>query len=180
MNSLNFFADVVASGTVLGASPTCGPDQVSEVLGTDYAENSGYSDSMWRDYGLAEFFWFRGSADAPWEGHHFSLQVHRLTQGPDVVAPAIRSVYGQEFGPTLAFDALAAVLRERGVPLEEIPDTANAPYYRSFWQPQSCVEISVIAEHSEFLTPDDLSVGDVYRIGAPLHADVVAGRRARR
>ncbi len=78
-HSLAFYVDVVTSGTVLGAKPTDSPDRVTAILGSDFAENSLNDHIMWRDYGMAEFSWVRESPDSPWEGHHFTLQVHRLS-----------------------------------------------------------------------------------------------------
>ncbi|WP_344163549.1 hypothetical protein [Nocardiopsis rhodophaea] len=54
--SLSFYVDVVSSGSVLGAKPSDSPEQVAAVLGDDFIENSAFTDSMWRDYGITEFF----------------------------------------------------------------------------------------------------------------------------
>lgn len=74
-HSLAFYVDVVTTGTVLGVGPEASPDRVTAVLGPDFAENAFGAGSMFRDYGLAEFFWDRPSAEQPWSGHHFTLQV---------------------------------------------------------------------------------------------------------
>ncbi|MGW5104826.1 hypothetical protein [Streptomyces sp. NPDC004100] len=39
-HSLAFYLDVITSGTFLGARPTDSPDQVTAILGADFAENS--------------------------------------------------------------------------------------------------------------------------------------------
>ena len=84
MSVLGFFEDIVIVGSVLGADSSCGPDMVTELLGTDFAETSR-SRQMWRDYGLVEFFWQRRSPDSEWRGTHFTVQVHRLASiGADV------------------------------------------------------------------------------------------------
>ncbi|MDN3293992.1 hypothetical protein QWM81_08020 [Streptomyces ficellus] len=178
--SLAFYVDVVTTGTVLGLRPTDSPDRVAEVLGPDFAENSFDNRGMCRDYGLAEFFWDRASANRPWSGHHFTLQVHRLAHGGRTLAnERLRARYGR-FAPRLRFEKLQRLLQRRGVPLLEIPaGPANAPYYRAFWQPDSQVAVSVIGTYGEYSTPDKLRVGDVYTIHAPMTADEVEWRSAR-
>ncbi|MEV8477463.1 hypothetical protein [Streptomyces sp. NPDC051173] len=164
--SLAFYTDVVATGTVLGIRPTDSPDRVTEVLGPDFGENVFGDRSMCRDYGLTEFFWDRPSADHPWSGHHLTLQVHRLARRDrTLVEETLRARYGR-FAPRLRFEKLRRLLERRGVPLVEIPDPANAPYYRRFWQPDSGVSVSVIAGYGEYSTPDNLKVGDVNSIQA--------------
>ncbi|MEV8314859.1 hypothetical protein AB0Q95_11855 [Streptomyces sp. NPDC059900] len=178
--SLAFYVDVVTTGTVLGAGPAASPDDVTEVLGTGFAENVFGGRSMCRDYGLAEFFWDRASADHPWSGHHFTLQVHRLAHRQrTLVNEELRARYGR-FTPRLRFGKLRRLLDRRGVPLVEIPELpANAPYFRTFWQPDSRVAVSVIATCGEYSTPDRLRVGDVYGIQAPMTAGEVERRAAR-
>ncbi|MFC8831262.1 hypothetical protein ACFT9I_38670 [Streptomyces sp. NPDC057137] len=168
--SLAFYLDVVTTGTVLGARPTDSPDRVSTVLGSSFAENAFGAGAMWRDYGLAEFFWDRASADHPWSGHHFTLQVHRLAyRDRTLVNDELRARYGR-FTPRLRFAKLRRLLERRGVPLLEIPEIpVNAPYFRTFWQPDSRVAVSVIGTYGEYSTPDNLRVGDVYSIQAPLN-----------
>ncbi|MFJ5803690.1 hypothetical protein [Streptomyces decoyicus] len=178
--SLAFYMDVVTTGTVLGVRPTDSPDHVTEVLGPNFGENNFDDRSMCRDYGLTEFHWDRACAGHPWSGHHFTLQVHRLAcWGGALANEALRARYGR-FTPRLRFEKLQRLLQRRGVPLLEVPEIpANAPYYRTFWQPDSHVAVSVIGMYGEYSTPDDLRVGDVYRIHAPMTAEEVEWRRAR-
>lgn len=171
--------DVVTTGTVLGVRPTDSPDRVTEVLGADFGENIFGDHSMCRDYGLAEFHWDRASADHPWSGHHFTLQVHRLAyRGRTLTNETLRARYGR-FTPRLRFAKLQRLLHRRGVPLLEIPDPGNAPYYRTFWQPDSQVSVSVIGTYGEYSTPDNLRVGDVNSIQSPTTAAEVEWRRSR-
>ncbi|KJY41301.1 hypothetical protein VR41_13235 [Streptomyces sp. NRRL B-1568] len=178
--SLAFYVDVVATGTVLGMRPTDSPDRVTDVLGPDFGENCSGDRSMCRDWGLTEFFWDRASVGHPWSGHHFTLQVHRLAyRGRTLADDPLRARYGR-FTPRLRFEKLQRLLERRGVPLLEIPeDPANAPYYRTFWQPDSQAAVSVIGVCGEYSTPDNLRVGDVYSIQAPMTADEVEWRKAR-
>ncbi|MBC2875990.1 MULTISPECIES: hypothetical protein [Streptomyces] len=178
-HSLAFYVDVVTTGTVLGLRPADSPERVAEVLGPDFGDNV-HEYGLCRDHGLTEFHWIRESAGSPWEAHHFTLQVHRLThRGREFLEPVLRERYGR-FTPRLRFAKLRRLLERRGVPLVEIPeDPANAPYYRTFWQPESEVEISVIGMREEYRTPSGLRVGDVSAIRAPLTADGVEIRRER-
>ncbi|MFE3179600.1 hypothetical protein ACFXKR_01685 [Streptomyces violascens] len=177
--SLAFYLDVVTTGTVLGLRPTDSPDRVAEVLGSRFGENSFDKHSMWRDYGLVEFFWDRARGGDPWKGHHITVQVHRLAhRNRATVSESFRDRYGR-FTPRLRFDKLRRLLERRGVALVEVPDPANAPYYRTFWQPESKVAVIVIGTYGEYTTPDDLRVGDVERIIAPMTDAEVEGRRAR-
>ncbi|MEV7544477.1 hypothetical protein [Streptomyces sp. NPDC089915] len=172
--------DVITSGTVLGARPTDGPDRVTEILGTGFAENRAYADTMARDYGLVEFFWLRQSPDHPWEGHHFTLQVHRLAYwGGGIVNPAIRDRYGR-FDRHLRFDRLRRLLANRGVGLEDVPD-ANAPAYTLHWQPASQVSVMAFRKREWGRAPrrGNRLVGDVNSISSSMTAEQVAWNRAR-
>ncbi|MFE1172942.1 hypothetical protein [Streptomyces sp. NPDC058773] len=177
--SLAFYLDVVTHGTVLGASPSAGPDRVTEALGPDYAENCPNASQKWRDYGLTEFFWQRAALDEPWTGHHFTLQVHRLAHGGNVVGDRLRSRYGR-FDRRLRFDKLRRLLERRGTPLVEVPELpVQAAHYRLYWQPASQVSIRVIRAHGKYATPDSLRIGDVYHILAPMTPGEVEWHRSR-
>ncbi|WP_223777747.1 hypothetical protein [Streptomyces sp. 135] len=167
-HSLAFYVDVITTGTLLGVGPADSPDHVTKVLGSDFAENTFGDRSMCRDYGLAEFYWDRACAGHPWSGHHFTLQVHRLAyRDRTLVNDELRARYGR-FTPRLRFEKLQRLLVRRGIPLLEIPEIpANSPYFRTFWQPDSRVAVSVIGTYGEYSTPDNLRVGDVYSIQAP-------------
>ncbi|MGW6706518.1 hypothetical protein ACWGDE_16715 [Streptomyces sp. NPDC054956] len=180
-HSLAFYVDVVTTGTVLGVGPADPPDRATEVFGADFGENlSPGGHSMVRDFGLAEFYWDRDSAGHPWSGHHFSLQVHRLAhRNRGTVDGVLRDRYGR-FAPRLRFDKLRRLLERRGVPLLEVPEYAgNAPHYRTFWQPDSQVSVSIIGMCGEYSTPSNLRVGDVYAIRAPMTPEDVEWRRSR-
>ncbi|MFF0744906.1 hypothetical protein ACFYVL_31330 [Streptomyces sp. NPDC004111] len=178
--SLAFYLDVITSGTVLGLAPTAGPEEVTAVLGTGFAENSTSRGSMWRDYGMVEFFWERESRDHPWRGHHFTLQVHRLPAawGGSTVNPVIRGRYGR-FDRHLRYDKLERLLDRRGVRLEDVPD-ANAPQYSLHWQPAS--QVSVMARRTtrgERCRHGGQLRGDVHAISSSMSAESVAWYRER-
>ncbi|WP_418961173.1 hypothetical protein [Streptomyces tritici] len=178
-HSLAFYLDVITSGTVLGARPTDSPEQVTAILGSGFAENSFDDQSMWRDYGMVEFFWCRESRDDPWVGHHFTVQVHRLSSlGGGMVNEAMRERYGR-FGRHLRFDKLERLLARRGVHLEDVPDP-NAPAYSLHWQPVS--EVSVLTYRAHERSPARRGggrLGDVYAVSSSMSAEQVAWYRER-
>ncbi|MFF4183527.1 hypothetical protein ACFYZ9_10090 [Streptomyces sp. NPDC001691] len=178
--SLAFYVDVVTNGTLLGLSPSDSPDRVAEVLGADFGENDFGGGNMWRDYGLAEFYWSRARASDPWAGHHVTVQVHRLAhRDPAFLNKTLRARYGR-FTPRLRFEKLRRLLERRGVPLVEVSGySCNAPYYRTYWQPGAQVGITVVGTYGEYSTPDNLRVGDVYSITFPMTATEVERRGAR-
>nr|WP_239149664.1 hypothetical protein [Streptomyces sp. SID12501] len=174
-----FYLDVVTTGTVLGVGPSDSPGRVAKALGPDFAEDTFGDRSMCLGYGFVEFFWDRACADGPWSGHHFTLQVHRLAyRNHGDVHAALRARYGR-FTPRLRFEKLRRLLARLGVPLLEIPEIPDAgPYFRTFWQPDSRVAITVIGTYGEHYTPDNLRVGDVYSVHGPLAAKEVEWRMA--
>ncbi|MFC4331102.1 hypothetical protein ACFPC0_25655 [Streptomyces andamanensis] len=185
-HSLAFYLDVIASGTVLGAGPTDSPDQVTAILGTDFAENTHGSGSMWRDYGMVEFFWQRESRRHPWEGHHFTVQVHRLSRGGGVVNRVLRERYGR-FGRHVPFAKLERLAAARGVRLEDVPNP-NTPTHTLHWQPAS--QVSVLTHRSPvpgIRGRGGARRGDVHALSSSMTAGQVAlytslhgGRDARR
>ncbi|MFJ5818128.1 hypothetical protein ACIQGT_30170 [Streptomyces sp. NPDC093108] len=177
-HSLAFYMGVITSGTVLGAKPTDTPDRVTSILGSDFAENSFDDQSMWRDYGMVEFFWCRESRDHAWTGHHFTLQVHRLSMGGNTVNRVLRERYGR-FGRRLRFDRLERVLTTRGVHLEGVPNP-NAPAYTLHWQPASQVSVLVFrsAERGSRQRASE-RIGDVHIVSSSMTAEQVAWYRSR-
>ncbi|MFE5241013.1 MULTISPECIES: hypothetical protein [unclassified Streptomyces] len=167
--SLAFYVHTVTTGTVLGLRPADSPDRVAAVMGTDFAENAFGRRTMVRDYGLAEFHFHRDRGDAPWAGHHFSLQVHRLARRDRTLpGEVLRARYGP-FAPRLRFEKLHRLLDRRGVPLVEIPEpAANGPRYRTFWQPGSRTAVSFTTSRDTGGRPGSPPVGEVYRIQAPV------------
>ncbi|MCX5387356.1 hypothetical protein [Streptomyces sp. NBC_00083] len=177
-HSLAFYLDVITSGTVLGAKPTSSPDEVTAILGSDYSENSFDDHSMWRDYGMAEFFWCRESLEHPWAGHHFTLQVHRLSWSGGVVNTSIRKRFGR-FDRHLRFDKLERLLARRGVHMEDVPDV-NAPEYSLHWQPAAQVAVMVSRAPENWASRrGNARSGDVHAIYSPMSAETVAWHRTR-
>ncbi|MGW7227779.1 hypothetical protein [Streptomyces cyaneofuscatus] len=109
-----------------------------------------------------------------------TLQVHRLAyRDRTLVNNVLRARYGR-FTPRLRFEKLHRLLTRRGVPLHEIPEPSpNGPYFRTFWQPDSQVALSVIGTYGEYSTPENLRVGDVYSVQASMAAEEVEWRKVR-
>ncbi|MEV6241753.1 hypothetical protein [Lentzea sp. NPDC051838] len=134
---LDFFADVVHSGTVLGVDANLGPDAVSAVLG-DFGENRN-GRSYWRSYGIVEMAWYDRKRGLGLKGEHWAVQAHRLAY--DVpLEKAIVARYG-EFSGLQMFDELQAELEGRGVGLVELggPEFGHQRY----WQPDAQVTLHV-------------------------------------
>ncbi|MEU6477959.1 hypothetical protein ABZ858_13890 [Streptomyces sp. NPDC047017] len=173
-----FYMDVITTGTILGARPTDTPDQVTAILGSEFAENSQGNRSMWRDYGTVEFFWGRESRGHAWTGHHFTVQVRRLSRGGSAVNRVLRERYGR-FGRHLRFDAVERLPARRGVLMEEVPNP-NAPDYSLHWHPASQVSVMVRRSpergaHRRGRT----RVGDVHSVASSMSAEQVAFYRSR-
>ncbi|MGW2402671.1 hypothetical protein ACWCYY_39625 [Kitasatospora sp. NPDC001664] len=175
---------MITSGTVLGAKPTHTPEEVTAILGPDFTESSVYADSMWHDYGLVEFFWHRQSPDHPWEGHHFTVQVHRLASGATGTVPtAISARYGR-FDRHLRLHQLQRLLAHRRTVLEEVPDS-NAPEYTLHWQPTSHVSLLTYrtretwARRGRPARGDNRHLGDVQKISSSMTPEQVAWHRSR-
>ncbi|MDG4532467.1 hypothetical protein [Streptomyces sp. AV19] len=153
-HSLAFYADVITTGTLLGLKPSATPGEVTAILGDDYAENSLDSTSMWRDYGMVEFHWLRSSPEHPWEGHHFSLHVHRLSYwGGSLVNKPLRDHYGR-FARRTDFTKLRRILERRGTPLVQVPQPGD--HVDEFRQPASGVSVMSVRGPEQ--------AGDLYAI----------------
>lgn len=79
MSDLEFYADALSSGSVLGLDAHSTLEQVTAVLGTDFGEHRTRG-AMIRDFGLGEFTWERRSADRTWRGLRFATQVHQTSK----------------------------------------------------------------------------------------------------
>ncbi|WP_328914456.1 MULTISPECIES: hypothetical protein [unclassified Streptomyces] len=163
MGDLEFYTDVLRSGTVLGLDAHSTPEQVEAVLGADFGEHRT-GRAMIRDFGLVEFTWELASAGRSWRGLHFAVQVHRLeTAGTEVVNPAIRAAYGIFPATPPRLGDVRALLDTEHWPLRELPGAD--PGFREMWQPESGSSVLVgLRESALSSEPEDLPV---YRIGAP-------------
>lgn len=164
VTDLEFYADVLCSGTVLGLDAHSTPEQVAAVLGTDFGEYRTRG-AMIRDYGLVEFTWERRPADRTWRGAGFAVQVNRLeTAGTEVVSPAIRTAYGMFPDRLPRLGEVSALLDAAQWSLRDLP--GGDPEFRELWQPESGVSVLAGPQKNSLTSgADDLPV---YRIGAPL------------
>ena len=123
---LDFLADAVVTGRVMGAGPGSPPEQVEDRLGAGYLDDLDEgADVLRRDYGLIELTFVQAPA---WVCKLVSIQVHRLARGdPAVVPPVIRSEHGP-FPPTVGLAALIKTIRARGRDLEERPAGGDRRY----------------------------------------------------
>lgn len=96
--------------------------------------------------------------DHPWEGHHFSLHVHRLSHwGGSLVNGTLRQRYGR-FARRTDFAKLHRILERRGTPLTG-PLRTSDDDIREYRRPSSGV--TVLAER----TPR--RVDDLYAVISP-------------
>lgn len=128
---------------------------------------------MWRDYGMVEFFWFRESRDTPWTGHHFTLQVHRLSFGGSTVNRVIHDRYGR-LDRHLRIDKLERLLAMRGVHMEDVPHPSN-PAHTLHWQPASQVSVMVCRSPEKGKRRrGGAHIGDVSAVSSSMSVEQVA------
>ncbi|PRY39601.1 hypothetical protein [Umezawaea tangerina] len=120
MDDLEFFADLLTTGTVLGLDHTSTPAEVERVFGPahTYAAPSG----RMTDTGLVEFGWWDERVT------YFGAQVHRLRSGVEPGGPLVDR-YGP-FRELLDVDDLLTAVRARGFDPEPVPrwGDGNAGY----------------------------------------------------
>ncbi len=123
---MDFFADLVTTGTVLGLDHTSDLDEVVAVLGDGLTKPLHDDPELWEyqitDTGLVEFGWCRPGAGHPWEVTHFGAQAHRLEFLKGRAGRALVDRYGKFRRKPLRFADLDAAVRERGFAL--VPDPA--------------------------------------------------------
>jgi hypothetical protein len=141
VSDLDFFADLMATGTVLGVDHTSDLAAVEEVLGPGRASETSSSVKLC-DFGLVEFGWDRSGPRGDWAVTYFGVQAHRLSWlvPQNLIEHALLDRYGA-FRPRLDFHELRAALRARGFPLEQRPSLNDDCV--EFWEPTS--KMGVIA-----------------------------------
>lgn len=159
MDPIEFYADIVNYGQVLGLDWTYSPDEVEQKLGMDFGENR-QARQLVRDYGIVEFYWDRHDAAQPWQGNHFSVHLHRLARGTTQAGfPEARRI---------PFDLLRERLAVDGALLVEVAQPSDD--VRGYWQPESTALVLVIADEP----PEGMAPGDVYAIVLPHYAMAVS------
>ena len=123
MSDLDFYADVLRAGTVLGLDAHSTPEQVTDVLGGDFGEFRTL-DVLVRDFGLVEFSWERSAVGESWRGLRFNVQVHRLEHaGPHMVNPALTRTYGDFAAELPSWGRLREMIDPKLWPIGERPST---------------------------------------------------------
>ncbi|MFI6100646.1 hypothetical protein ACIA8G_34280 [Lentzea sp. NPDC051213] len=135
MAKLDFLADVVQTGTIMGLDANLGPDAASAVLGDGFGENWS-SRVYWRAYGLVDLSWYRRERGLGLQGEHWSVQAHRLERDDAMVDDAIAARYGRFAGPQM-FDELQQELTNRGVELIKLEKREQ------YWQPDAQTTLHV-------------------------------------
>lgn len=112
MADLDFYADIVASGDVLGLSSGCDDVRVRETLGGDFIDDVR-KQRMRRDYGLVEFHFNR--MGERWIVFGVSIQVYRLKNTDRSIVPAVLSERFGEFRSTVSLVDLHKAVGDRSV-----------------------------------------------------------------
>ncbi|WP_018682674.1 hypothetical protein [Actinokineospora enzanensis] len=159
MSDIDFYADLVTTGTVLGLDHTSELGEVEGVMGAEHTHPSHQDPGLWdgrtTDTGLVEFGWHRSAVDAPWEVTYFGAQIHRLRQLDGHVVDALGDRYGSFRRGHLRFAELEGAVRERGFNL--IPQPRHADGSECVCEPTTGLSVSTgtAAEHA---------IGDVYNV----------------
>jgi hypothetical protein len=162
VSDLDFFADLVSTGTVLGIDHTSELAVVEEVLGYNSTfEVSG--SAMISDFGLVEVGWHRGGPQGDWEVTYFGAQPHRLPWLGDrnEIGTALMDHYGG-FRPRLDLDELRTALHLRGFTLEEIPSLNDG--CAEYWEPTSRMGLIAVSDPGEC---NDEPAGTVLKMLGP-------------
>lgn len=78
---MDFFEDVLRTGTVLGVDAGAGPGVVARVLGDSYVHNVT-AHQLSYGYDLVEFFWHKRPRGLGYQDGTFTVQAHRLDNPP--------------------------------------------------------------------------------------------------
>ncbi|WP_067172017.1 hypothetical protein [Microtetraspora niveoalba] len=150
MSDLDFFADLMITGTVLGLDHTSGPAEVEEVLGRDRTFEA--SSGMISDFGLIEFGWWRDRPQDEWAVTYFGAQTHRLPwlADGDQVESALVARYGR-FRPRLDVGDLLAAVEARGFTLRERPGYNDGCV--EYWEPTSRMGLLAVTDPDEWEEP---------------------------
>jgi hypothetical protein len=163
MSDLEFYAEVLCAGTVLGLDAQSTPEHVTAVLGAELGEYRT-RDVMVRDFGLVEFSWERAFAERSWRGLGFAVHVYRLGTAPAGLAnPALRAAYGDFPAAPPRLGDVRALADGQGWQLDELP--CRETEFRQVRQPDSgAVALLGPRQDARSYDSDELPL---YRINAP-------------
>jgi hypothetical protein len=154
VSGLDFFVDVVVTGSAFGVGVAEPPEEVARIWGPPVAAERDHRTLLW-DYGLVEFYWARSSGT--WHPNGFQVHAHRL--GSVDVPQWLLDRYGA-FGRRLPFTELAGALDRWGYRLTDLAGSAD---YRRYRLDESRVSVYVAATAWD----DRVAVGDVWSIDGP-------------
>ncbi|WP_433352209.1 hypothetical protein ACQP25_03935 [Microtetraspora malaysiensis] len=162
MGDLDFFVDLMITGTVLGFDHTSELADVEEVLGRDHTFEA--PSGMISDFGLVEFGWWRDRPQDKWAVTYFGAQTHRLPwlTGGDEVETALVGRYGG-FRPRLDFGELHDAVQARGFTLQERPSYNEGCV--DYWEPTSKIGLIAVSDADEW--DEDEPPGTVLKMLGP-------------
>ncbi|GAB3876079.1 hypothetical protein GCM10029964_021960 [Kibdelosporangium lantanae] len=154
MRDLDFFVNLVITGTVLGLDHT---SDLAEVEAVFPDGTNPIGDSLLTSVGLVEFGWYRADPRDRWQVAYFGVQAHRL--GVKVRTPALTDHYGR-FRRHLDYDQLRRGVEMSGFDLELQHDYQDG--HGHYWLPSTGVGVTYIADESE--ARKNAPVGTVLKI----------------
>ncbi|GAB1821548.1 hypothetical protein [Herbidospora sp. RD11066] len=165
MSGLDFFADLVTTGTILGLDHTSTLEEVEAVFGAGPVDEEPHR--MRHDFGLVEFSWFRRRTHDDWTCSLIGAQPHRLPDLAGEIDPALAGRYGA-FPPRLDLDDLSRAVEARGFTLTQQPRlNLDRVEYR---EPTTGVEVQAIPEsgrvvglHASGIRPVHFARGEMRR-----------------
>ncbi|MEV0971042.1 hypothetical protein [Microtetraspora glauca] len=146
MGDLDFFVDLMITGTVLGVDHTSELADVEEALGHGHTFEA--PSGMLSDFGLVEFGWWRDRPQDEWAVTYFGAQAHRLpwlTSG-NQVETALVDGYGC-FRPRLDLGELHDAVQARGFTLQERPSYNEGCV--EYWEPSSRMGLVAVSDPDE-------------------------------
>ncbi|WP_433224761.1 hypothetical protein [Microtetraspora malaysiensis] len=160
MRDLDFFVDLMITGTVLGFDHTSDLADVEEVFGHDHTFEA--SSGVISDFGLVEFGWLRDRPEDEWAVIYFGAQTHRLpwlTSDAQVETPLVDRYGG--FRPRLDVGELRDAVRARGFTLQERPSWNDGCV--EYWEPTSRMGLMAVTDPDKWEEPS----GTVLKILGP-------------
>lgn len=141
--SLDFFTDLLVTGTVLGLDHTSEVAAVEAVLGADCTHDAFYGQLS--SFGLIEFGWDVPGPDGRRDVTYFGAQTHRLAglARENEIETALVDHYGP-FPDELFFEDVNAAVSARGFTLEELPPRDDG--YVEHWEPTTGMKILWLAD----------------------------------
>ncbi|MBB5867527.1 hypothetical protein F4553_000906 [Allocatelliglobosispora scoriae] len=134
VSDYSFFADVAATGLILGIGRGSTMQEVEDSLGGDYLDDHG-DGFIRRDYGLLEITFLDRNG---WSCGFIIVEVHRLAGDRSLVPPAIEARYGP-LPARLTAGPYFTALTKRGFGPERVADDSASDYLRYVIPATECV-----------------------------------------